>query len=204
MALKHVDSHPAKTTAPNDGWWRGGVIYQIYPRSYQDSNGDGIGDLPGITQRLEHIARLGADAIWLSPFFKSPMKDFGYDVTDYGPDSTERTDYPIYGAKVGQAVVDGEVDRGIAICGSGVGISIAANKIPGVRAACVSETYSAEMSRRHNDANVLCFGARVVGPGVASAICRTWLTTDYEGGRHARRVGQLAQLDEGDCGFVSG
>ena len=69
--------------APNSQWWRGGVIYQIYPRSYQDSNGDGIGDLPGITRRLDHIARLGADGIWLSPFFKSPMKDFGYDITDY-------------------------------------------------------------------------------------------------------------------------
>ena len=69
--------------APNNGWWRGGVIYQIYPRSYQDSNGDGIGDLPGITARLDHIAGLGADGIWLSPFFKSPMKDFGYDVSDY-------------------------------------------------------------------------------------------------------------------------
>jgi alpha-glucosidase len=69
--------------APNNGWWRGGVIYQIYPRSYQDSNGDGIGDLPGITARLDHIAALGADGIWLSPFFKSPMKDFGYDVSDY-------------------------------------------------------------------------------------------------------------------------
>ena len=69
--------------APNSNWWRGGVIYQIYPRSYQDSNGDGIGDLPGITRRLEHIARLGADGIWLSPFFKSPMKDFGYDISDY-------------------------------------------------------------------------------------------------------------------------
>ena len=68
---------------PSEDWWRGGVIYQIYPRSFQDSNSDGIGDLPGITQRLEHIARLGADAIWLSPFFKSPMKDFGYDVSDY-------------------------------------------------------------------------------------------------------------------------
>lgn len=69
--------------ASNNGWWRGGVIYQIYPRSFQDSNGDGIGDLPGITQRLDHIAALGADGIWLSPFFKSPMKDFGYDVSDY-------------------------------------------------------------------------------------------------------------------------
>ncbi|MEY3953924.1 MAG: Oligo,6-glucosidase 1 [Pseudomonadota bacterium] len=71
------------TKAINNNWWRGGVIYQIYPRSYQDSNGDGIGDLPGITQRLDYIAQLGADGIWLSPFFKSPMKDFGYDVSDY-------------------------------------------------------------------------------------------------------------------------
>ncbi|MBX3607786.1 MAG: alpha-glucosidase [Piscinibacter sp.] len=69
--------------AANSNWWRGGVIYQIYPRSFQDSNGDGIGDLPGITRRLEHIAKLGADAVWLSPFFKSPMKDFGYDISDY-------------------------------------------------------------------------------------------------------------------------
>jgi len=71
------------TQASNNGWWRGGVIYQIYPRSFQDSNGDGVGDLPGITQQLEHVARLGADGIWLSPIFKSPMKDFGYDVSDY-------------------------------------------------------------------------------------------------------------------------
>jgi alpha-glucosidase len=70
-------------SAPNSGWWRGGVIYQVYPRSFQDSNGDGVGDLPGITRRLDHIAALGADGIWLSPFFKSPMKDFGYDISDY-------------------------------------------------------------------------------------------------------------------------
>ena len=68
------DTHP---------WWRGAVIYQIYPRSYQDSNGDGVGDLPGITRRLDHIAALGVSAIWISPFFRSPMKDFGYDVSDY-------------------------------------------------------------------------------------------------------------------------
>ena len=67
----------------NDNWWKGGVIYQVYPRSYQDSNGDGIGDLTGITQRLSYIASLGVDAVWISPFFKSPMKDFGYDVSDY-------------------------------------------------------------------------------------------------------------------------
>ncbi|MCU0816971.1 MAG: alpha-amylase family glycosyl hydrolase, partial [Cypionkella sp.] len=72
-----------KVMGADADWWRGAVIYQIYPRSFQDSNGDGIGDLPGITERLDHIARLGADAIWISPFFTSPMKDFGYDVSDY-------------------------------------------------------------------------------------------------------------------------
>ena len=69
--------------APNNHWWRGGVIYQIYPRSFADSNSDGVGDLPGITAKLDYVAQLGADAIWLSPIFKSPMKDFGYDVSDY-------------------------------------------------------------------------------------------------------------------------
>jgi alpha-glucosidase len=82
LKREHFELQPA-SVAPNNQWWRGGVIYQIYPRSYQDSNGDGIGDLAGITQRLEHVAKLGADAVWLSPFFKSPMKDFGYDVSDY-------------------------------------------------------------------------------------------------------------------------
>src|SRR3979490_3176613 len=72
-----------RAKARNTNWWRGGVIYQVYPRSFADSNGDGIGDLPGITHRLEHIASLGVDAVWLSPFFKSPMKDFGYDISDY-------------------------------------------------------------------------------------------------------------------------
>ena len=71
------------TTVSNSEWWRGGVVYQIYPRSFQDSNADGIGDLKGITDRLDYVAKLGVDAVWLSPFFKSPMKDFGYDVSDY-------------------------------------------------------------------------------------------------------------------------
>ncbi len=75
--------YPQTTEAPDADWWRGAVIYQIYPRSYQDSNGDGVGDLKGITARLPHIAALGADAIWISPFFPSPMKDFGYDVSNY-------------------------------------------------------------------------------------------------------------------------
>ena len=82
-AAAPAGTNPSADRAPNDEWWRGGVIYQIYPRSYQDTTGDGIGDLNGITRRLDHVARLGVDAIWLSPFFRSPMKDFGYDVSDY-------------------------------------------------------------------------------------------------------------------------
>ena len=91
---------------------------------------------------------------------------------------------------------------GIALCGSGIGISIAANKVKGIRAACVSEIYSAEMSRRHNNANILCFGSRVVGPDVALAICEAFLKAGFEGGRHADRVGQLRQLDAGDTSFL--
>ncbi|MDF1487498.1 ribose 5-phosphate isomerase B [Tessaracoccus caeni] len=120
----------------------------------------------------------------------------GYEIVDLGTDSPESTDYPIWGAKVGNAVVAGEGELGIAICGSGVGISIAANKVKGVRAACVSETYSAAMSRKHNNANVLCFGARVVGDDVAYEICLAFLEAQFEGERHARRVGQLIDLDE--------
>lgn len=131
--------------------------------------------------RTKLVARLEAD---------------GYNIVDLGTDSPASTDYPIWGAKVGSAVVAGEGDLGIAICGSGVGISIAANKVKGVRAACVSETYSAAMSRRHNNANVLCFGARVVGEDVAYEICRAFLEAEFEGDRHARRVGQLTDLDE--------
>jgi alpha-glucosidase len=89
---RHVSPRAAGAGLAMDEWWRGAVIYQIYPRSFQDSNGDGIGDLPGITQRLDHVAALGVDAIWISPFFKSPMADYGYDVEDY------RQVDPIFGA----------------------------------------------------------------------------------------------------------
>ena len=122
----------------------------------------------------------------------------GHDVVDVGPGTSERTDYPVWGSELAKAVAAGEYDRGIAICGSGVGISISANKVPGIRAACVSEAYSAVMSRSHNDTNMLCFGSRVVGPDVALAICRAWLETEFEGGRHAGRVAQLAALDRGE------
>jgi ribose 5-phosphate isomerase B len=123
------------------------------------------------------------------------LTGLGHEVLDLGHGDEHRTDYPVYGRAVGQAVVSGQAERGIAICGTGVGISIAANKVPGVRAVCCSEPYSALLSREHNDTNVLCFGARVVGIELAKMIVRCWLDGEFEGGRHADRVAMLAQAD---------
>ena len=124
------------------------------------------------------------------------LKDNGYEVVNFGTDSTESTDYPIYAEKVARAVVSGECDKGVLICGTGIGISISANKIHGVRAALCGDCFSAEMTRRHNDANIVALGARVVGPGLALKIVDTFLDTDFEGGRHERRVQQMMALEE--------
>lgn len=125
------------------------------------------------------------------------VEELGHQVVDLGTDSVESTDYPIYGARVGKMVAAGECDVGIALCGSGVGISIAANRIPGIRAVVCSEPYTARMSRRHNDTNVLAMGGRVVGVDLAKMIVEEWLAASYEGGRHARRVAQLGELSAG-------
>lgn len=115
----------------------------------------------------------------------------GHEVINFGTDSHESCDYPVYGKLVAHAVADGEADLGILICGTGIGISLAANKVHGVRAACCSETYSARLTRMHNDANILAFGARVVGPGTALDLVDTFINTPFEGGRHARRVAMI-------------
>jgi len=114
---------------------------------------------------------------------------------DFGTHSTESVDYPDIARAVGQAVVSGEYTRGIVICGTGIGISIAANKIKGIRAALCHDVFSAKMSREHNDANVLAMGERVIGPGLACMIVDTWLNTDFAGGRHGRRVDKISQLE---------
>jgi ribose 5-phosphate isomerase B len=130
----------------------------------------------------------------LKEHLKDRLLAWGHDVEDVGTHSTESTDYPQYGAAVGRRVVElGAAGRGVCVCGSGIGISIAANKVAGVRAALVSEPTAARLSRQHNDANVICFGERLIGPAVAEEALRVWLETPFEGGRHARRV---AQLDE--------
>ena len=118
----------------------------------------------------------------------------GHEVINMGTDSSERCDYPIYGEKVARAVADGKADLGIAICGTGVGISLAANRVPGIRAVVCSEPYSAALSRQHNNTNVLAFGARVIGIELAKLIVKNWLDAEFEGGRHAQRVKMLDDI----------
>jgi ribose 5-phosphate isomerase B len=119
------------------------------------------------------------------------LRERGHDVLDLGHHGRDRVDYPVFGRLVARAVVDDQVERGIVICGSGVGIAIAANKVEGVRCVCCSEPYSARLSRNHNDTNVLAFGSRVVGIGLAELIVDAWLEAEFEGGRHTSRVQML-------------
>lgn len=123
------------------------------------------------------------------------LREKGYEVEDLGTDSPERTDYPLFAKKCAEAVTKKRADLGILICGTGVGMSIAANKRHGIRAVCCSEAYSAKMARQHNDANILCFGARVIGEATAEEICDAFLEAGYEGGRHQRRVDMIAEAE---------
>ena len=123
------------------------------------------------------------------------LKEKGYDVVNYGTDSTESCDYPVYGGKIGHAVASGEVDFGIAICGTGLGISLAANKVHGIRAAVCSEPYTARLSRQHNNANILAFGSRVIGIELAKMIIDEFLGAEFEGGRHQRRVDMIMDVE---------
>lgn len=124
------------------------------------------------------------------------LEEKGHEVVNYGTDSYESCNYPEFGEKIGRAVVSGEVEKGIAICGSGLGISLAANKVKGVRACLCSEPYTAKMSREHNDANVLAFGARVIGIEMAKMIVDTWLETAFLGGRHQTRVDMIMEIEK--------
>lgn len=124
------------------------------------------------------------------------LRDRGVELVDVGTNSPESFDYAVSGYRVARLVADGKVDGGVLICGTGVGISLAANKVDGIRACVCSEPYSAELSKRHNNANVICFGARVVGPEVAKQIVDAWMDAEFEGGRHARRVAQIMEIQD--------
>ncbi|NLV59711.1 MAG: ribose 5-phosphate isomerase B [Clostridiales bacterium] len=128
---------------------------------------------------------------------KKLLDEMQLDYHDYGTCTTERIDYPIYGARAARAVADGVCDRGIIICGTGVGISLAANKIHGIRCVVCSDCYSAVLSRQHNNTNMLALGARVVGVDLAKMIAKMWLAAEFEGGRHQRRIDQIAALEQG-------
>lgn len=137
-------------------------------------------------------------AVELKQYLVRYLEDNGYEVVNVGTDEAASTDYPIYAARVAKAVLSGDCDKGILICGTGIGISISANKIHGVRCALCSEPVSASLARRHNDANIVALGARTIGPVMAEEIVHTFLTTGFEGGRHARRVDMIMALDAGE------
>ena len=122
---------------------------------------------------------------------KSHLDELGLEYKDFGTYSTDSCDYPVYAKAAAKAVASGECEKGILICGTGIGISIAANKVKGIRAALCSDCFSAEMTRRHNDANMLAMGARVLGEGLALKIVDIFLTTEFDGGRHAHRVDMI-------------
>ncbi len=131
---------------------------------------------------------------------KNKIKDFliddGHEILDYGCDSSQSVHYPSFGIKVGEAVSSKLCERGIVICGSGIGISIAANKVAGVRCALVHDVYSAELTRLHNDSNVLAMGGRIIGDDLALAITKKWLATGFEGGRHQQRIDLISEYEE--------
>ncbi|MGR7915012.1 ribose 5-phosphate isomerase B [Finegoldia sp. P1-F-LS] len=129
------------------------------------------------------------------------IKSLGNQVVDLGTNSADSVDYPDYAKKVCEEIQKGNSDLGILICGTGIGMSLAANKFEGIRAACVSDVYSAKMSRNHNNANVLCFGARVIGDEVAKLIIKTFLENEFEAGRHQRRVDKIMAFEKENKGL---
>lgn len=140
---------------------------------------------------------LGADhgGIHLKGTIKTFLTEQGFEVIDFGTHSEESVDYPDIAEPVAKAVAAGEYDRGILICGTGIGIGIAANKVKGIRAALCHDCFSAKASREHNDANILTMGERVIGPGLALSIVDIWVHTEFSGGRHARRVAKITNLE---------
>ena len=132
----------------------------------------------------------------LKETIKNYLIEKGYEVIDKGTNSKESVDYPIFGESVAETVAKGEADRGIVICGTGIGISISANKVKGIRAALCTNEYMARMARKHNDANVLALGARVLGVDLALSIVDVFLNTEFEGGRHERRVHLIENIEK--------
>ena len=134
-------------------------------------------------------------ALELKKVIKAYVEDMGHEVVDFGTHTTDSCDYPVYGEKVARAVAGGECELGILICGTGIGISLAANKVKGIRAAVCSESYSARLTRAHNNANIIAFGARVIGEDTAKDIVNAFINTPFEGGRHQRRIDMITEIE---------
>lgn len=132
----------------------------------------------------------------LKEAIKKHLKEKSFEYIDYGTDSEQSVDYPLYAQKVAEAVVAKEADLGIIVCGTGIGVSIAANKVPGIRAAVCSDCFSAEACRQHNNANIITLGSRVVGEGLAIKIIDTFLNSKYEAGRHQKRIDLIEAIEK--------
>ena len=141
---------------------------------------------------------IGADhgGFSLKEVLKKHLEEQGYEVEDFGTYDTASCHYPVYAEKVARAVAENRAQLGILVCGTGIGMSIAANKIKGIRAAAVSDCFTAQATREHNDSNVLCLGERTVGPGLAMRIVDTWLNASFQGGRHQTRVDMISALEK--------
>ena len=140
---------------------------------------------------------MGADhgGYSLKEVVKKHLVEAGHEVLDLGTHDTDSCNYPVYAEKVAYAVADKEADLGVLICGTGIGMSIAANKVKGIRAAAVSDCFTAQATREHNDSNIICLGERIVGPGLAMRIVDTWLEASFQGGRHQTRVDMINELE---------
>ena len=135
-------------------------------------------------------------AVEMKNEIKAYLESKGHEVINIGTDTTDRFHYPVAGYKAAKLVASGEVDGGVLICGTGVGISLAANKVKGIRACVCSEPYTAKLSKMHNNSNIIAFGARVIGVELAKMIVDEWLNAEYEGGRHAERVAMISEIEE--------
>ena len=136
-------------------------------------------------------------AVEMKEHIKMHLENKGFEVIDFGTNSNERCNYPIYGKKVAEAVASGECDFGVLICGTGVGISLTANKVKGIRAVVCSEPYTAKLSRQHNNTNIVAFGARVIGTATAEMIVDEFFSAEYEGGRHQKRIDMISDIENG-------
>ena len=140
---------------------------------------------------------MGADhgGYSLKEIIKKHLVEEGHEILDLGTHDTQSCNYPEYAAKVAYAVADKHADLGVLVCGTGIGMSIAANKVKGIRAAAVSDCFTAQATREHNDSNIICLGERIVGPGLAMRIVDTWLNASFQGGRHQTRVDMICDLE---------